>query len=104
MAFKPRATYLYQWGSYFAPCDSVPPVVGIVIEDKTFYINPAHLILQDLIDPMSGFCAVAITTGGSGPYILGDVFLESVVAVFDVGGAQMRFYSRYFAEDNVEEF
>jgi hypothetical protein len=98
MAFKPRATYLYQWGAYFVPCDSVPPMFGVIIDGKTFYINPADLIFQDIIDPTSGFCAVSLTTGGSGPYILGDVFLQSVVAVFDVGGAQMRFYSRYLAE------
>lgn len=35
-----------------------------------------------------------ITDGGSGPYILGDIFLHNVVAVFDVGDAVMQFASR----------
>ncbi|OAA44313.1 Peptidase A1 [Metarhizium rileyi] len=94
-AFQPRAVYLYQWGSYFAPCDAVPPSFAIVISGTKFWINPADMIYRDLVDPITGYCAIAITSGGSGPYILGDVFLQNVVAVFDVGGAQMRFYGRY---------
>ncbi|KAF4587621.1 Peptidase A1 [Ophiocordyceps camponoti-floridani] len=93
-AFQPRAVYLYQWGSYFAPCHSVPPPVSVVISGVEFSINAADMIYQDLRDPLTGYCAVAIASGGTGPYILGDVFLQNVVAVFDVGAAQMRFYSR----------
>lgn len=93
-AFQPRAVYLYQWGSYFAPCDAVPPSFAVVISGVEFWLNPADMIYRDLVDPMTGYCAVAITSGGSGPYILGDVFLQNVVAVFDIGGAQMRFYRR----------
>ena len=52
------------------------------------------MIYRDLVDPTTGYCAVAIASGGSGPYILGDVFLQNVVAVFDVGGAEMRFYAK----------
>jgi hypothetical protein len=98
MSFEPRATYLYQWGAYYAPCDSVPPVFGVMIEGKTFYIRPEDLILQDVVDPETGFCAVTLTTGGMGPYILGDVFLQSVLAVYNVGGGEMRFYSRYYSD------
>ncbi|PHH65436.1 hypothetical protein CDD81_2540 [Ophiocordyceps australis] len=95
MAFEPRAVYMYQWGSYFAPCDAIPPRFAVIISGVEFWINPADLLYQDLRDPLTGYCAVAISSGGSGPYILGDVFLQNVVAVFDVGGAQMRFYSRH---------
>jgi hypothetical protein len=66
----------------------------VVISGVEFWINPADLIYRDLMDPMTGYCAVAIASGGSGPYILGDVFLQNVVAVFDVGAAQLRFYGR----------
>ncbi|KHN97794.1 Peptidase A1 [Metarhizium album ARSEF 1941] len=93
-AFQPRAVYLYQWGSYFAPCDAIPPSFAVVISGVEFWLNPADMIYRELVDPMTGYCAIAITSGGSGPYILGDVFLQNVVAVFDVGGAQMRFYGR----------
>ncbi|RCI12561.1 putative aspartyl protease [Ophiocordyceps polyrhachis-furcata BCC 54312] len=93
-AFQPRAVYLYQWGSYFAPCHAVPPQLSIIISGVEFSINAADLMYQDMKDPLTGYCAVAIASGGTGPYILGDVFLQNVVAVFDVGAAQMRFYSR----------
>jgi hypothetical protein len=93
-AFQPRAVYLYQWGTYFAPCDAIPPRLAITISGKDFWINPADMICKNLIDPLTGYCAIAVASGGSGPYILGDVFLQNVVAVFDVGGAEMRFYAR----------
>lgn len=94
-AFEPKAVYLYQWGSYFAPCDTLPPLFAVVISGIEFHVNPADLIYKELIDPLTGYCAIAVASGGSGPYILGDAFLQSVVAVFDVGGAEMRFYGRY---------
>ncbi|KAH7311711.1 aspartic peptidase domain-containing protein [Stachybotrys elegans] len=93
-AFQPRAVYLYQWGAYFAPCDAIPPRLAVVISGVEFWINPSDLIYRNLVDPLTGYCAVAVASGGSGPYILGDVFLQNVVAVFDVGAAQMRFYAK----------
>ncbi|KAF4470644.1 acid ase [Fusarium albosuccineum] len=93
-AFQPPAVYLYQWGSYFAPCDSIPPRFAVIISGVRFWINSADLIYKDLVDPVTGHCAIAISSGGPGPYILGDAFLQNVLAVFDVGGAEMRFYSR----------
>ena len=83
-----------QWGSYFVNCKAIPPHFAVIISGVHFWINPADLIYQELVDQSNGKCAIAISTGGSGPYILGDVFLQNVVAVFDVGGAEMRFYSR----------
>lgn len=94
MAFEPRAVYLYQWGMYFAPCDAIPPSFAITIGGVEFWINPADMIYRDLVDPLTGYCAIAVASGGQGPYILGDAFLQNVVAVFDVGAAQMRFYAR----------
>ncbi|KAJ4127232.1 hypothetical protein NW768_008860 [Fusarium equiseti] len=93
-AFDPPATYMPQWGSYFVNCKAIPPHFAVIISGVHFWINPADLIYQELVDQSNGKCALAISTGGSGPYILGDVFLQNVVAVFDVGGAEMRFYSR----------
>lgn len=86
--------YLYQWDQYFTDCDAIPPSLAVVIEGVEFRINAADLIYRDMIDPMTGYCAIGIASGGSGPYILGDVFLQNVLAVFDIGGAEMRFYAR----------
>ncbi|KAF4977896.1 hypothetical protein FZEAL_5644 [Fusarium zealandicum] len=93
-SFEPQAVYLYQWGSYFVPCNAIAPHFAVIISGVRFWINSADLIYQDLVDPLTGYCAIAISSGGAGPYILGDVFLQNVLAVFDVGGAEMRFYSR----------
>ncbi|KAK1248060.1 hypothetical protein MKX07_000948 [Trichoderma sp. CBMAI-0711] len=93
-AFQPRAVYLYQWGTYFVECTAIPPHFAILIEGVEFWINPADLIYRDLVDPLTGYCAIGVASGGPGPYILGDVFLQNVVAVFDVGAAEMRFYGR----------
>ncbi|RGP76021.1 hypothetical protein FLONG3_5412 [Fusarium longipes] len=93
-AFDPPATYMPQWGAYFVDCKAIPPTFAVIISGVRFWINPADLIYQKLTDESNGKCALAISTGGPGPYILGDVFLQNVVAVFDVGGAEMRFYSR----------
>ncbi|KAI6777008.1 hypothetical protein HG530_000953 [Fusarium avenaceum] len=92
-SFIPPATYMPQWGAYFADCHAIPPRFAVIISGVRFWINPADLIYQEFTDP-TGKCAIAISTGGPGPYILGDVFLQNVVAAFDVGGAEMRFYSK----------
>lgn len=94
-SFEPRAVWLYQWGGYFAPCEAIAPHFAVVISGVPFRIKSADLIYRDLVDPITGFCAIAISTGGPGPYILGDVFLQNVLAVFDIGGAEMRFYSKH---------
>ena len=94
MAFDPPAEYLYRWGSYFAPCDATPPSFAIIISGVEFWIDPSHMIYPNLVDPVTGYCSIAVSSGQSGPYVLGDVFLQNVLAVFDIGGAQMRFYSR----------
>lgn len=93
-AFDPPAEYVPHLGSYLASCDAVPPRVGVVIGGVEFDIRPGDLIYPDIVDPRTELCAVAIANGGAGPYILGDVFLQNVLAVFDVGAGQMRFYGR----------
>lgn len=94
MAFQPRAVYLWQYDKYFAPCDAIAPRFAIVISGMRFWINPADMIIQEIVDPLTGYCAVAVASGGEGPFILGAAFLQNVLAVFDVGAAEMRFYGR----------
>lgn len=83
--FSPKATL--SGGTYTVACNAKVPALSIKIGGTSFAINGTDLILQD----PSGTCVSGIQDGGSGPYILGDVFLNNVVAVFDVGAAQMRF-------------
>jgi hypothetical protein len=85
--FSPKATLDSSQGVYTVNCNAKAPALGVKIGGTTFQINAKDMILSD----PSGICISGIQDGGSGPYILGDVFLQSVVAVFDVGATEMRF-------------
>lgn len=82
------------FGAYYTTCDAVAPRVGVVIDGAHFWLNPKDLMFRQLKNPMSGLCMTTIANGGSGPYILGDVFLQNVLAVFDVDDVMMQFASR----------
>lgn len=96
-AFSPKAKYDPLFGGYFVDCDAIPPLLSIVIEGMPFAIQPQDLINKALVHPLSGKCFSTVSDGGpDGPWVLGDVFLKNVLAVFDVGHGQMRFYSRTY--------
>jgi hypothetical protein len=90
-AFSPAAQYLSDQGVYFVDCNAKPPTFEVNIAGTSFTVNPADLIYQSQVDQNTGLCLTGVQDGGSGPYILGDVFLQNVVAVFDVGASEMRF-------------
>jgi Eukaryotic aspartyl protease len=56
-----------------------------------FYINPADMLMQNVVDPDTGYCATGPQDRGEGPFILGDTFMNNVISVFDIGASQMRF-------------
>jgi hypothetical protein len=89
--FSPKATYDSSQGAYFVSCTAKAPAFGVKIGGTTFSLDPRDLIMQGQRDTSSGKCLVGLADGGSGPFILGDTFLNNVVAVFDVGAAEMRF-------------
>lgn len=92
-AFNPPAEFSF-FGGYFTSCDAVPPRVGIAIDGQTFWLDPQDLILREVRDPLSGLCMTTVGDGGAGPFVLGDVFLRNVLAVFDVGDSVMQFAGR----------
>lgn len=85
---------MWMYGAYFTACDAVAPQVAVVLDGVKFFINPVDLIYRTMVDPLTGLCMTAIANGGSGPYILGDVFMQNALVVFDVGQAKMRFIPR----------
>ncbi|KAK4163044.1 aspartic peptidase domain-containing protein [Cladorrhinum sp. PSN259] len=95
-AFSPPAVYLWMYGAFFTTCNAIaPPSLAVIIDGFKFWINPRDLIYRDIKDPMTGLCMTAIASGGiGGPYILGDVFMQNVLTIFDVGEAKMRFVPR----------
>ncbi|MCJ1224429.1 hypothetical protein MMC12_001074 [Toensbergia leucococca] len=89
--FDPPAVYSDDVGAYVVDCNAKAPELGVQIGGEVFFISPLDLILNS-----EGSCFTGVDDGGDGPYILGDVFLKNVVAVFDVGASEMRFAAREF--------
>lgn len=87
--FQPPA--INQDGAYYVECDAEAPRFGVEIGGQTFFVNEKDMLLEQ----GPGLpCLSGIQDGGAGPYILGDVFLVNVLAVFDVGSYEMRFAAR----------
>ncbi|GAB1312608.1 Aspartic-type endopeptidase-like protein [Madurella fahalii] len=93
-AFQPPGVYIWMYGAYFTACDAIAPQVAVILDGIKFWINPVDLIYRNLVDPLTGLCLTAISSGGTGPYILGDAFMQNALVVFDVGEAKMRFIPR----------
>lgn len=79
-------------GNYLIECNAKPPQIGVKIGGTVLPLNPQDLIYKT--STSSSVCQSGIQDGGTGPYILGDVFMVNVISVFDVGNMQMRFASR----------
>ena len=94
--FDPPATLDADFGIYFVDCNAVAPSFSVLISGETFLTNPYDLILPN----GDGTCISGIQDGGEGPFILGDVFLKNVLAVFDLtpGDYQMHFSPRVYYE------
>ncbi|CRG87548.1 hypothetical protein PISL3812_04566 [Talaromyces islandicus] len=95
-AFKPPAVYIEEYGAYAVPCNATAPDLGIAIGGKIFYMHPTDMFVPIGQD---GICTTSIYRGfdldpslyPDGLYILGDVFLHNVVAVYDIGNEQIHF-------------
>ncbi|OTA91764.1 hypothetical protein M434DRAFT_75704 [Hypoxylon sp. CO27-5] len=66
------------------PCDAVPPTLDIVIGGKAIRTHPSSMILPETAAEGSNRCLSGIGAGQAGSYILGDTFMQEIVAVFDV--------------------
>ncbi|PSR97771.1 aspartic peptidase domain-containing protein [Coniella lustricola] len=91
--YDPKPIYILEEGASFVLCTATAPSVGVNINGTVFDISAADLIYQDYSITLLGkdYCLVGIQDGTTGPYILGDTFLNNVVAVFDIGASEMRF-------------
>lgn len=89
--FDPPATYNDYFGALGVACNATAPDFGVQIGGKVFKVSPKDLIYNtpDLIDPTTGQCLVGVYNNGGGLNILGDTFLNNVIAVFDVGAAEI---------------
>lgn len=94
--YEPPAVFSQYWGQWFVPCNATPPTVDIDVGGKLLRTDPSSLILPDARDAPSDSanCATGIGAAGSPPYILGDTFLQGLVAHFDADKLEVRFAKR----------
>jgi hypothetical protein len=71
---------------YSVDCNAKIPAFGPIIGGQTFLFRPEDMITKN----PDGTCSSNIQSG-AGTAILGDVFLRSVLVVFDLGKQTMRF-------------
>ncbi|KAI8625416.1 aspartic peptidase domain-containing protein [Xylariaceae sp. FL1651] len=65
------------------PCNAKPPTLDIVIGGKPIRTHPSSMILPET-EIEGNRCLSGIGAGRPGSYILGDTFMQEIVAVFDV--------------------
>jgi hypothetical protein len=105
--FKPPGRLDQESYAYVVDCDAVPPPFGVNINGTTFMVAPENMAIKGST-PKAKIGALPVVEGKNqclssvqasglfsfGVHILGTPFLENVVAVFDVGAAQMRLARR----------
>ena len=99
-AWSPPLTHMKR-GVYFAPCDSTPPKLAITFGCKDIFIDARDLIVDqgrmgELLEK-GKWCTVGVmpNNGFVGDMqMMGGTFMKSLVAVFDIGAAEMRFAQR----------
>ncbi len=96
--FDPPAIYNDASGQYMVPCNATVPPFGVIIGSQTFFMSDEDLVQQqeklDLYSDGIMYCLLGLVDGSVGPYILGDVFMNNVLSVFDIGASEMRFARR----------
>ncbi|RDI88341.1 hypothetical protein Vi05172_g2181 [Venturia inaequalis] len=92
-AWKPKPAYgILGWltQEYRVGCDDKPPQLGIVLNGTTVAFDGKDLIAK----VAGGICVIGVANSPNTQWVLGANFMRSVVTVFDVGAAEMRFASR----------
>ncbi|ROV93928.1 hypothetical protein VSDG_06253 [Cytospora chrysosperma] len=89
--YNPPAVYIEDEGAAFAPCNATVPELGVEIGGTVFWISKADMLMQEYVDPETGYCMIGPQDGETGPYILGDTFMNNVISVFDIGASEIRF-------------
>jgi hypothetical protein len=100
--WSPRATMDKTLGQWIVNCDATPPEFGVVINGTKFIVAKEDMAIKGGAGTLpvvkeKGKCLSTVQTSGIfsfGVHILGTPFLKNVVAVFDIGAAEMRFLNR----------
>ncbi|CAK7233379.1 hypothetical protein SCUCBS95973_008574 [Sporothrix curviconia] len=99
--FVPHAQLDPDQGLWFVRCDATPPSLGVQIGGKTIWTDPKSMIMTPtpardggVSSVPDGLCLSGISTRSGTPYILGDVFMQQLVTVFDTGNHEIKFGKR----------
>lgn len=81
---------------YTAPCHIPVPSFGVQIDGQVFEMTHESILVSRWNTTVDGtlMCGLGIQPGVEMGGALGDTFLSSVVAVFDIGASMMRFVQR----------
>ncbi len=92
--FTPRAQYDPDQQAWFVRCNAKPPSFGIQIGGHMLWTDPESMILSRVRDRASGLCLSGIGVTSGFPYILGDVFMQQLITVFDTSKMEIQFAKR----------
>lgn len=92
-AFNPPAVFNESVAAFVTSCNATVPAINIQIGGKKFAIDKRDMLLPGIGGLDKSQCLTAVSGRDEAPFLMGDVFLRNVLAVFDVGNSEMRFYS-----------
>jgi hypothetical protein len=92
--WSPAAVYDRTMG-WQVQCTAKAPKFGVKINGTTLWVDSEDLVIAHEKSVPGTLCSSAVQQSSwPGGAMLGSSFLKSVVAVFDVGAAEIRFSSR----------
>ncbi|TID18686.1 aspartic-type endopeptidase protein [Venturia nashicola] len=92
--WQPPATLEPLTGNYIVNCTGTPPKVGVVFGGASISMDKEDLFLKTGGNMCISTIQKSPGDDSKGQWILGAPFLRSVIAIFDVGAAEMRFVKR----------
>ncbi|CAK7229384.1 hypothetical protein SBRCBS47491_007228 [Sporothrix bragantina] len=95
--FVPHAQLDPSQGLWTVQCDATPPSLGVQIGGKTIWTDPKSMIMTPTSSrsgKSTNLCMSGIAARGDIPYILGDVFMQQLVTVFDTENHEIKFAKR----------
>jgi len=92
-AYSPPAVYNDSVGAFVTLCNATVPAINFQIGGKKFTIDKRDMLLPGIGGLDKTQCLTSVNGRDEAPFLLGDVFLRNVLAVFDVGNTEMRFYT-----------
>ncbi|KAG4431227.1 hypothetical protein IFR05_013286 [Cadophora sp. M221] len=92
--WSPPAVFDNKQGLFKIDCAATAPDVGITMNGTTFVMKSAAAVQKDGTNCFSAWAGGGTVGNVNSTFVLGDVFMKSVVSVFDLGTTEMHFAAR----------